>query len=53
MADDLLPQNGRVVHVVLQDGRQVEGELHVMSGRYEVGGVVFDPWEIETLEDLT
>jgi hypothetical protein len=31
---------------------QLEGELMVMSGRYEVGGVVFDPWEIEELEDL-
>lgn len=29
---DLLPQNGRVVLVVLQDGRQLEGELRVMSG---------------------
>jgi hypothetical protein len=39
--------------VVLQDGRQLEGELHVLSGRYEVGGVVFDPWEIEELDDVT
>jgi hypothetical protein len=37
--------------VVLQDGRQIEGELHVLSGRFEVGGVVFAPWEIEELED--
>jgi len=38
---------------VLKDGRQVEGELHMMSGHYEVGGVVFDAWEIEELEDGT
>jgi hypothetical protein len=50
---ELLPQHGRVVLVVLQDGRQLEGELMVMSGRYEVAGVVFDAWEIEELEDLT
>ena len=37
----------------LEDGRVVEGELHVMSGRYEVGAVTFDQWEIETLEDVT
>jgi hypothetical protein len=36
---------------VLQDGRQLEGELHAMSGRYEVCGVVFDAREIEELED--
>jgi hypothetical protein len=51
--DDLLPQSGRVVHVVLQDGRQLEGELHAMSGRYEIGGVTFDQWEVESLEDVT
>jgi hypothetical protein len=50
---ELLPQNGRIVLVVLQDGRQLEGELLVLSGCYEVGGVVFDPWEIEELEDVT
>ncbi len=48
---ELLPQHGRVVLVVLQDGRQLEGELHVLSRRFEVGGVVFAPWEIEELED--
>jgi hypothetical protein len=35
------------VLVVLQDGRQIEGELHTLTGRYEVGGVVFEAWEIE------
>ncbi len=50
---DLLPQSGRVVLVVLQDGRQLEGELHRMSGRYEISDVVFDAWEIEALEDGT
>jgi hypothetical protein len=39
------------VLVVLQDGRQLEGELHAMSGRYEVGGVVFQDWEINEFED--
>ena len=51
--DDHLPHNGRVVLVVLKDGRQLEGELHTMSGRYEIGGMTFDEWEIETLEDVT
>ena len=50
---DLLPQNGRVALVVLQDGRQLEGELHSMSGRCEIGGETFDAWEIEMLEDVT
>jgi hypothetical protein len=50
---DLLPQNGRVVLVVRQDGRQVEGELHSMSGRYEIGGETFDAWEVEELDDVT
>jgi hypothetical protein len=50
---DLLPQNGRVVLVELRDGRQLEGELYTMSGRYIVGEVVFDVWEIETIEDVT
>ncbi len=49
----MLPQHDRVVLVVLQDGRQLEGELHVLSGRYELGGVVFDPREVEKLEELT
>jgi hypothetical protein len=50
---DLLPQNGRVALVVLQDGRQLEGELRIMSGRYGVGDAVFDAWEIEELDDVT
>jgi hypothetical protein len=41
------------VLVILQDGCQIEGELHSMSGRYEIGGVTFDAWEIESLEDVT
>jgi hypothetical protein len=41
------------VLAVLQDGRQIEGELHSMSGRYEVGGATFDAREIEELEDVT
>jgi hypothetical protein len=40
------------VNLLPQNGRQLEGELHMMSGRYEVGGVVFDEWEVETLEDV-
>jgi hypothetical protein len=51
---ELLPQHRRIVLVVLQDGRQLEGELHTMSGSpSRVGGIVFERWEIETLEDLT
>ena len=51
--DDHLPQTGRLVLVVLQDDRVLEGEIHTMSGRYEIGGEPFDEWEIETLEDVT
>ena len=50
---EMLPQHGgRNVRVVLKDGRQLEGELIVISGRYQVEWVMFEPWEIETLEDL-
>ena len=49
---ELLPQHGRVVLVVLQDGRQLEGELVTLTGRYQVGDVVFEPWEIDEFEDL-
>jgi hypothetical protein len=38
---------------VLQDGRQIEGELRVLNGRYGVGDAGFDAWEIEELEDVT
>jgi hypothetical protein len=51
--DELLPQPGRVVLVTLQDGRQLEGELIVLTDRFEVTGVVFDRWEIEELEGLS
>ncbi len=50
---EMLPQRGRVVLVVLQDGRQLEGELHTMTDGFEVGGVVFEPWQIDELEDVT
>jgi len=50
---DLLPQNGRVVLVVVQDGRVLEGGLHMMSRRYEIGADTFDQWEIEDLQDIT
>ncbi len=29
-----------------------EGEFHVMSGRFEIGGIVFDQWELEELEEV-
>jgi hypothetical protein len=48
----VLPQRGRIVLVVLHDGRQIEGEVHTMTSRYEVGGVAFYPWEIEEIEDI-
>lgn len=51
--DELLPQNGRIVLAVLKDGRQLEGELIVLTGRYQVAGVVFDAWEIEELDDVS
>jgi hypothetical protein len=50
--DELRPQPGRIVLVTLQDGREIEGELVVLTSRYQVGDVVFDAWEIEELEDL-
>jgi hypothetical protein len=43
----MLPQRGEVVLVVLQDGRQLEGELIVRTDRFEVAGTVFAAWEIE------
>jgi hypothetical protein len=49
---ELRPQPGRIVLVTLRDGRQLEGELIVLTSRYQVGDVVFDAWEIEELEDL-
>lgn len=48
----MLPQHGRIVLVVLQDGRQLEGELHLLTGRLEVGGVVFDVWEVDEIDDV-
>jgi hypothetical protein len=51
--DELLPQRGRVVLVVLQDGRQLEGELITLTGRFQVGDVIFEEWEIDELEDVT
>jgi hypothetical protein len=50
---EMLPQPGRVVLLVLKDGRQVEGELIVMTDHYTVGDVSFQEWEIETIEDAT
>ena len=48
-----LRQRGRIMLVTLQDARQVEGELITLTGRFEVGDVVFEPWEVEELEDVT
>ncbi len=50
--EDQLPQRGRVVLAILKDGRQLEGELIVLSGRYQVGDVTFFEWEIEELEEI-
>jgi hypothetical protein len=50
---DLLPQSGRVVLAVLQDGRQLEGELLSMSDRFVIGGTAFDAWQIEELDHVT
>jgi hypothetical protein len=47
----MLPHKGRIVLVVLQDGRQLDGELIVLTDRFQVSGVVFEPWEIEELYD--
>lgn len=49
----MLPQHGRVVLVMLQGGRQLEGELHTLTDRFEVADVVFSAWEIDELEDVT
>jgi hypothetical protein len=38
---------------MLRDGRQLEGELVVMTGSYCVGDVTFEAWEVETIEDVT
>lgn len=47
----MVPQRSRAVLVVLQDGRQLEGELIMLTGRFQVAGTVFEPWEIEELLD--
>ena len=47
----MLPQHGRIVLVVLQDGRQLEGELITLTDRFEVAGTVFQAWEIDELLD--
>ena len=49
----MLPQPGRVVLAMLKDGRQLEGELIVMTDHYTVGDVSFQEWEIETIDDVT
>lgn len=38
--------------ITLQDGRQLEGALIVLTGRFEVAGIVFEPWEIDEIEDV-
>jgi hypothetical protein len=48
----MLPQHDRIVLVVLQDGRQLEGERIVLTDRFEVAGTVFEPWEIEESWDV-
>ena len=48
----MFPQGGRVVLVMLEDGRQLEGELIVLTNCYFIAGVMFAEWEVETLEDL-
>jgi hypothetical protein len=47
-----LPQHDRKVRVVLHDGRRLEGDLIVISDRYQVEWVMFDPWEIAKIDDL-
>jgi hypothetical protein len=51
--EELLPQRSRIVLVVFQDGRHLEGELVKLTGRFQVGDVVFEEWEIEELDDVT
>jgi hypothetical protein len=47
----MLPQRGRMVLVMLRDGRQLEGELIVLTDRFQVSGVLFEQWEIGELCD--
>jgi hypothetical protein len=47
----MIPQHGRIVLVVLQDGRQLEGELIVLTDRFQVAGTMFQSWEIEAVCD--
>ena len=37
---------------MLKDDRQLDGELIVMTDHYTVGDVIFQEWEIETIEDV-
>lgn len=49
----MLPQHGRqFVRCVLQDGRQLEGELMILTGRYQIGDTLFYGWEIDELDEL-
>jgi hypothetical protein len=41
------------VLVAIQDGRQLEGGLIVLTDRFQVAGTLFEQWEIEELEDVT
>jgi hypothetical protein len=41
----MIPQHGRIVLIALQDGRQLEGSLIVLTDRFEVDGTAFEPWE--------
>jgi hypothetical protein len=49
----MFPQHGRVVLVMLKDGTQLEGELIVLTNCYSVAGIVFQDWQVETLDDVT
>ena len=49
----MVPQSGRVVLVMLKDGRQLEGELIVLTNCYFIAGTVFQDWQVETLEEVS
>ena len=38
---------------MLKDGRQLEGELIVLTNCYFIAGTVFQDWQVETLEEAS
>lgn len=49
---EMFAQHGRVVLVMLKDGRQLEGELLRMTECWVIGDDRFYDYEIDSIEDV-